>query len=190
MRIVFFLARIVAILLASLASTARAQSQLGYQANLNHSINAANGTLHGVSGVATITGSNTIHISNFTYNGGGIEAYFYLATADTAAAIPNGVRISPNVLASASNNAFTFPNPTSGAAVGNFDLTIPAGVNLDTYNTLSLWCVVARADFASNTFAPAALVPEPLSSAILLPILLFILWRSTPRKPQATSGTL
>src|SRR5271163_4221626 len=96
--------------------------------------------------------------------------------ADTAAAIPDGFQISPNILG---NSSYIFPNSTQ--QFGIFDLTVPSADNIDLtssgnpYNTLSVWCVVARADFASNNFAA---VPEPTSGSALLLLAPLLLKRS------------
>lgn len=96
---------------------------------------------HQVSGTATIVSSNTIHVHNFNYDGGGPAVYFYLGTNATHDAFAGGIY---------------FTNVLSGTTYSNDTVvvTLPGDQTLDGYNALSVWCADFSIDFGSGTFQP------------------------------------
>ena len=127
----------------SLAAYPRA----GWQATL--STNA-----HGVRGTVTIVDADTFRVDNFFYDGGGINVHFILAASNNNPAFTAGLI------------ADSLPAPGFLGQVHTGDsvtVDLPAGQTLDGYNAVSLWCIPARANFGSGTFA----VPEPVSAGLL-----------------------
>jgi hypothetical protein len=95
---------------------------------------------HNVSGKATIIDNCTIEISQFDYDGGGPDVYFYGAinhdyTGSSAFAI--GEKIDGTVY----NNATIL-------------LTLPSNKTLDDLNGLSVWCQDVNVNFGQVTFTP------------------------------------
>lgn len=95
---------------------------------------------HNVAGKATIIDDCTIQITNFDYDGGGPEVYFYGAInhnyTDTSA-FPIGQKLNGKVY---DNAAFT--------------IKLPANKTLSDLNGLSVWCVDFNANFGQMTFTP------------------------------------
>ncbi len=95
---------------------------------------------HRVSGTATIIDNCTIEITDFTYDGRGIvvQAYTgrgYNFTGRSAHAI------SPNLVGTAYENA-------------TVQYTLPEGVSLDNFTSLSIWCVEVGISFGDGIFGP------------------------------------
>lgn len=121
-------------------STARAQEpypRRGWQAELST-------LFHNVSGTVTIIDERTLHVSHFTYDGGGPAVYFYLGTQDTPAAFQAGLSVPPLLTGMPFND-----EPIT--------LTLPVGETLDGYEAVSVWCADFNVNFGSGTFAP----PDP-----------------------------
>lgn len=95
---------------------------------------------HNVAGKATIIDDCTIEITQFDYDGGGPEVYFYGA-------------ISHNY---SDPSAFAIGHRLSGQAFDNAELTIklPQNKTLDDLTGLSVWCVDFNANFGQMTFTP------------------------------------
>lgn len=94
---------------------------------------------HGVNGFVTIVDADTVQVDNFYYDGLGASVYFYLATADTKPAFIAGQQIGPQLLGTVYTN-------------GALTIDLPAGTTLDGQNAVSVWCVVANANFGSGVF--------------------------------------
>ncbi len=95
---------------------------------------------HNVSGKATVIDDCTIEITNFSYDGGGPQVYFYAGVNHdyaSASAFPLGQNISGTVY---NNDTIT--------------LRIPANKSLDDLTGLSVWCSDFSADFGHMTFTP------------------------------------
>ncbi len=95
---------------------------------------------HNVAGKATIIDDCTIEISQFDYDGGGPEVYFYGAIDhkyDETSAFPIGEKL-------------------SGQEFNNGEITIklPLNKTLDDLNGISVWCVDFNANFGQMTFTP------------------------------------
>jgi hypothetical protein len=126
-------------LFLSVAASAQAQltsPQVGWQAELSR-------LAHNVSGRVTILDANTLQVDGFTYDGGGIDVFFYLGHENTRTSFQSGLRIGPQLLGTAYNG-------TGPPLV----LDLPTGQTLEGWNAISVWCVTAAANFGSGTFAP------------------------------------
>jgi len=95
---------------------------------------------HNVAGQATIIDDCTIEISNFDYDGGGPEVYFYGAKDHQYD----------------SDEAFAFSLKLNGVVHQNETLTIrlPNNKTLDDLTGISVWCVEFGADFGNMEFTP------------------------------------
>lgn len=95
---------------------------------------------HNVAGKATIIDDCTIEISQFSYDGGGPDVYFFAAkdhNYDSASAFPVGNRL----------NGQVFDN-------ANFTIKLPINKSLDDLTGLSVWCIDFSADFGHMEFTP------------------------------------
>ena len=95
---------------------------------------------HGVSGRATIVDEDTIRLDDFFYDGGGIGVYAYLGTSDSNAAFVSGLRTGTDL----------FGTVFAGESL---EIDLPPGETFDNYAAISIWCVDARVNFVSGTFA-------------------------------------
>lgn len=95
---------------------------------------------HNVAGKATIIDDCTIEISQFSYDGGGPDVYFF-------GAINHNYK---------SAGAFPVGNRLNGQVFENEDFTIKLPINktLDDLTGLSVWCIDFSADFGHMEFTP------------------------------------
>jgi len=95
---------------------------------------------HNVSGKATIIDDCTIEITQFSYDGGGPDVYFYAAINHQYA----------------ENDAFPIGQRLNGQSYENADITIklPQNKSLDDLNGLSVWCIDFAANFGQMQFTP------------------------------------
>lgn len=95
---------------------------------------------HNVSGLATIIDDCTIEVTEFTYDGGGPEVFFYGAIDHQYAG----------------QNAFALGEKLTGTVYNNGKVTLqlPQGTNLDDLTGLSVWCVDFDANFGQMKFTP------------------------------------
>lgn len=93
---------------------------------------------HNVAGTATIIDNCTIEITNFDYDGGGPEVYFY-AAVDSQFNSPSAFIIGERLTGT------VFTNDT-------LQVSLPQGKSLDDLDSLSVWCVDFSVDFGSLTF--------------------------------------
>lgn len=127
----------IAAAIAATATAARAQltsPQIGWQADLST-------IAHDVSGTVTILDEDTLSISDFTYNGGGLSVYFYLGATNTQAAFESGLRIGPQLL-----------GMPFGGTEAPWPIDLPAGETLEGYHGIAVWCVDVNQNFGSGTF--------------------------------------
>jgi hypothetical protein len=110
--------------------------QIGWQAELSK-------LAHNVSGTVTILDENTVQVDDFTYDGGGIDVFFYLGKENTRDSFKTGLKIGSNLLTHVYNGS----EPP-------FMIDLPAGNTLEGWNAISVWCVTASANFGSGTFGP------------------------------------
>jgi mono/diheme cytochrome c family protein len=94
---------------------------------------------HGVQGTATIVNDCTIRIDDFFFDGNGIDVRIY---AGLGGDYDGGFAITDDL--------FNFPTGYSGATVY---AVLPEGRSLDNLDGISVWCVDAKVDFGSGTFA-------------------------------------
>jgi len=94
---------------------------------------------HDVSGQATIVDDCTIRINNFNYDGEGLPDVRVYAGLNGD--YVGGFAISDNLY------GMTHTDET-------LTLTLPRSRTLDELNGISVWCVVAQADFGSGMFTP------------------------------------
>lgn len=95
---------------------------------------------HNVSGMATIIDDCTIEISQFSYDGGGPDVYFYGAKEhqySSAQAFPLGQQINGQIY---SNDSII--------------IKLPQNKSLDDLTGLSVWCVDFSANFGQMEFTP------------------------------------
>lgn len=91
---------------------------------------------HAVAGTATIVDDCTIRFDDFSFDGGGIDVHVLGGTGGTFA---DGVDLSINMVGTALDG---------GSAV----LGLPAGVTLDDFDGLSVWCVPVGFSFGDGQF--------------------------------------
>ena len=107
---------------------------------------------HGVRGSAEIVDARTIRLSHFYYDGAGPKVFVYLATANTQAAISNGIAIGNELSHTAYSDA-------------TITVTLPiSGPILDGYSTISIWCVEFKVNFGSGVFLQNTYLPIVLSN--------------------------
>jgi len=87
---------------------------------------------HGVSGSLTVLDDCTIEVRNFNYDGGGPSVYFYAAL--------DGNYSSPSAILGPRLDGQQWVNDT-------LRLSLPDGVSLDDFNSLSVWCRDFHANF-------------------------------------------
>ncbi|MEQ8279349.1 MAG: DM13 domain-containing protein [Deltaproteobacteria bacterium] len=92
---------------------------------------------HGVRGTATIVDDCTIELTDFHYDGAGIDVQVYAARDGNYAA---GFSISPDLVR------------RGGYAGDSVTLTLPEGRTLDEIDGISVWCVAVGVDFGSGSF--------------------------------------
>lgn len=96
------------------------------------------GTAHDVSGTAVIVDENTLEIRDFTFDGGGINARFFLL-AD-GAEFHRDYELTDNLVGSPSNG-------------DTLVLDIPVD-SFEEWNLITLWCIPASVSFATGEFRP------------------------------------
>ena len=125
----------IVILVAVDTSSGQAQPLVGWQAQLNQNF-------HNVSGKVSVVDEDTLQFDDFTFDGGGIDVYFYLGTEDSSTAFDNGLSIYTDLL----GIVYDGTQPP-------FEVDLPAGQTIEGWNAISVWCVTAGANFGSGTFA-------------------------------------
>lgn len=95
---------------------------------------------HQISGSLTVLDDRTIEVTNFNFDGQGVAVYFYLGTDGRFRGNQGGIEI-PGLL----NRGTPYVNET-------LTINLPAGVTLDDFNSISVWCVPFNASFAAAVF--------------------------------------
>ncbi len=90
---------------------------------------------HDISGTLTVIDDRTLEVSDFFYDGGGVNVFFYTGTDGnyrdgTPGAGPIGIRL----------NGMRYTGDT-------IRLTIPENLTLDDFNGISVWCIPFNANF-------------------------------------------
>ncbi len=98
---------------------------------------------HDIAGTVTILDDRTIEVSNFVYDGQGLEVFFYLGRPDPdlprGSDFFNGIEVGPQLRG----------RPFNGETI---TLTLPDNITLDDINGISVWCVPFGIDFGSAIF--------------------------------------
>ena len=94
---------------------------------------------HDISGTLTIIDDRTLEVSNFGYDGGGPSVFFYLGTDGEYSGARGGILVGPQL------NGRTYEGDT-------IRLTLPAGVTLDDFNGVSVWCDIFSVNFGDAMF--------------------------------------
>jgi hypothetical protein len=122
-------------------SCASTHARVGHTATLSN-------LFHNVSGTAVIIDNCTIEIRNFTFDGGGINVHVYAGTNQQFHTTQGGFSLKSGLVGTAFNN-------------GTLSITLPAGVTLDDFDSISIWCVPVGVSFGHGQFsAPAGGIPE------------------------------
>lgn len=95
---------------------------------------------HDVGGLITIEDEQTLRIDNFTYDGAGLDVRIYLALDSN---FSEGISVGPDLRRS------------PGYFGETVTIALPGSVSLDDFNSVSVWCVPAGADFGSGVFMAA-----------------------------------
>ncbi len=89
---------------------------------------------HDVGGTVTVIDDRTLQVTNFTYDGGGPSVFFYTGVDGDYTGSPGSGIIGPELSGRAFNNE-------------TITLTLPDGLTLDDFNSISVWCDIFFADF-------------------------------------------
>ena len=116
---------------------AATHSKVGWTATLSTKF-------HGVEGVATIVDDCTIELTQFSYDGNGIDVQVYAATAGDYG---GGFSVSGQL--------YNYPIGYSDETV---ILKVPTGKTLDDIDGVSVWCVAVGVSFGDGLFEPP---PDP-----------------------------
>jgi len=95
------------------------------------------GLHHDLAGSAEIVDESTIVIQDFVYDGGGINARFYLLIDGED--FNKDLEISDNLVGTEFNGE-------------ELTLDLPPGAMLDDFNLLTFWCVPAAVSFGNGVF--------------------------------------
>lgn len=125
---------------ASQSAHAQMSPGIGYEASLST-------ISHDVSGTVSILDANTLLVEDFVFDGGGISIFFYLGTSENTFA--SGLAIGPELLG-------TVYDGTQAP----FTIDLPAGMTVDGYNAVSVWCVAAGVSFGHGTFSAPVLLGD------------------------------
>lgn len=95
---------------------------------------------HNVSGIATIIDDCTIELTNFNFDGGGIDVHVYAGTNLQFHPGQGGFSILGNLLGTRYEN-------------GTLRITLPKNVTLAQFDSLSIWCVPVGVSFGDGKFS-------------------------------------
>lgn len=98
------------------------------------------GTAHDVSGEAVVVDETTIEVRDFTYDGGGLNARFFLVV--DGAPFDGALELTDDLVGT---------GPYDGETL---TLPLPEAAEPGTWDALTLWCVPARVSFGFGTFRP------------------------------------
>lgn len=94
---------------------------------------------HDTAGRAVIIDEDTIELQDFVYDGGGINARFYLLVGGQG--FDRDIELTDNLVGS----------PADGDTL---TLPLPEGVGFEDFNLITLWCVTAGQSFGDGVFEP------------------------------------
>lgn len=112
---------------------------------------------HNVSGTATVLDLDRLRIDDFTYDGQGLDVFFYLGQEDTDASFIGGLAIGEQLVGTVFDGTQT-----------PIIVQMPAGQSLADYGAISVWCVDATVSFGSGSFLQ---IPEPSVAGLWLVVL-------------------
>ncbi len=93
-----------------------------------------------MSGTATIIDDCTIELTNFNFDGGGIDVHVYAGTNLKFHPGQGGFSILCNLLGTRYEN-------------GRLRITLPKNVSLAQFDSLSIWCVPVGISFGEGKFS-------------------------------------
>ena len=94
---------------------------------------------HNVSGIAEIIDDCTISIRNFNFDGNGIVVKVYLGSNGKFLESGGGIAAGANLVGNSYHNS-------------TITVTLPDGVTLDNFNSISIWCVSVGVSFGDGLF--------------------------------------
>jgi hypothetical protein len=130
---------------------------------------------HLVSGTVTVVDIDTLRVDSFTYDGQGIDVFFYLGSENTSEAFTSGLQIGPQLL-----------HTSFDGTGGPLTIDLPVGESLENYGAISVWCTLAGISFGSGTFVS---VPETAVTGLATLSTLVLLRRRRSRHRGLLSGS-
>lgn len=97
---------------------------------------------HDIGGTLTVIDDRTLQVTNFTYDGGGPAVYFYLGTVRPTA--DPGAPLSSDFLVGQQIGGLLNGRVYNGDTI---TLTLPTGVTLDDFSSVSVWCDLFSINF-------------------------------------------
>jgi len=119
---------------------------------------------HGVSGSVYAVDEKTLMLKNFSYNGGGPEAFFLVGREGSPGA---GEDESPSIILAHPDQGVHYQLGDAGAPVlqlqnlETINLSLPEDVTVSELKWISVWCPQCSADFGSLMFPENVEIPEP-----------------------------
>jgi len=94
---------------------------------------------HDVAGTVTILDDRTIQVTDFVFDGGGVDVFFYVGNDGRFDRAAGGRPLGPQLVGTRQNG-------------GTITLTLPDDLTLDDFNGLSVWCIPFSASFGEVDF--------------------------------------
>ena len=94
---------------------------------------------HDVAGTVTILDDRTIQVTDFIFDGGGVNVFFYVGNDGRFDSAAGGRPLGPQLVGTRQTG-------------GTITLTLPDDLTLDDFNGLSVWCVPFSASFGEVDF--------------------------------------
>ena len=134
-------AALLVIACASQSVFAQMTPGVGYQASFSTISN-------NVSGTVTILDADTLLVEDFTYDGLGPSVFFRLGTS--VSQLEYGLDLGTDLVGTAFDGT-----------EDSFTIDLPAGLTVEGFNAVSVWCVPFEAAFGEGTFsAPAPILGD------------------------------
>ena len=100
------------------------------------------GYAHDISGYVTVVDDCTLELTEFTYDGAGLDVKLIAGEAGTSG---DDQYVNGTVLSEDLRKSGGYENDT-------VSVPLPTGVSLDDFNNMSIWCVSVGENFADATF--------------------------------------